>query len=321
MPPVDPIVFFGTPEIAVPTLAALVDAGRAPALVVSQPSRPAGRGQQEQDPPVARWARAHQLPVLQPERVREPAFLEELRGSIPGGAPGVAVVVAFGQIFPQALLDLPRHGCINLHASLLPRWRGAAPIQAAVAAGEERTGVTTMQMEAGLDSGPILLQEEIAIGPDETATELSQRLAVTGAGLVLRTLEALERGDLVPQPQDAAQVTYAPRLTRDSGRADWTLPARALRARLRASTPWPGLTTELGGGPVKVVKARVLTGSAPPEDAPPGTVLGLRDGCLAVACGGGSVLGIEELQRAGRKALRAADFVNGERLRAGDRFS
>jgi methionyl-tRNA formyltransferase len=319
MPPVDPIVFFGTPEIAVPTLAALVDAGRAPALVVSQPSRPAGRGQQAQDPPVARWARAHQLPVLQPERVREPAFLEELRGWIPGGAPGVAVVVAFGQIFPRDLLALPRHGCINLHASLLPRWRGAAPIQAAIAAGEERTGVTTMQMEAGLDSGPILLQEELAIGPDETAAELSRRLATAGAALVVRTLEALERGDLVPQPQDAAQATYAPRLTRDSGRADWSLSARALRDRLRAYTPWPGLTAELGGAPVKLVRARVLTPDEGGEE--PGTILGLRDGCLAVACGGESVLGIEELQRPGRKALRAADFVNGERLRAGDRFS
>jgi len=230
------------------------------------------------------------------------------------------VVVAFGQIFPRGLLGLPRHGCINLHASLLPRWRGAAPIQAAIAAGEERTGVTTMQMEAGLDSGPILLQEELAIGPDETAAELSRRLATAGAALVVRTLEALERGGLVPQPQDAAQVTYAPRLTRDSGRADWTLPARALRDRLRAYTPWPGLTAELGGAPVKLVRARVLPAMAS-SNPEPGTILGLRDGCLAVACGGGSVLGIEELQRPGRKALRAADFVNGERLRAGDRFS
>jgi methionyl-tRNA formyltransferase len=319
MPAVDPIVFFGTPELAVPTLAALVAAGRAPALVVSQPSRPAGRGQKAQEPPVARWARAHGLPVLQPERVRAPELLEEMRGLIPGGTPGVAVVVAFGQIFPRDLLALPRHGCINLHASLLPRWRGAAPIQAAVAAGEERTGVTTMQMEAGLDSGPILLQEETAIGRGETAGELGRRLAEMGAALVVRTLEALERRELVPRPQDAAEATYAPRLTRDSGRVDWSLTAPALGNLLLAYTPWPGLTAELGGAPVKLVRAEPL--SAESEEAVPGTFLGLRDGRLAVACGGGTVLGVEELQRPGRKALRAADFVNGERLRPGERFS
>jgi methionyl-tRNA formyltransferase len=316
MPAVDPIVFFGTPDFAVPTLAALVAAGQAPGLVVTQPSRPAGRGQQAQDPPVARWARAHGLPVAQPERVRVPEFLAEMRAL----APGVAVVVAFGQIFPRDLLALPRLGCINLHASLLPRWRGAAPIQAAVAAGEERTGVTTMQMEAGLDSGPILLQEEAVIGAAETAGELSRRLAETGAALVVRTLEELSRGTLVPQPQDASLATYAPRLARESGRADWSLPARALADRLRAYTPWPGLTAELSGAPVKLVLVRALV-DAESNGSEPGTFLGLREGALAVACGGGSVLGVEELQRPGRKALRAADFVNGERLRAGDRFS
>jgi len=324
MPAVEPIVFFGTPDFAVPTLAALVAAGRAPVRAVTQPSRRAGRGQEAQDPPVARWARAHGLPVVQPERVGAPEFLAELRGL----APAIAVVVAFGQIFSRDLLALPMHGCINLHASLLPRWRGAAPIQAAVAAGEERTGVTTMQMEAGLDSGPILLQEEVAIGPEETAGELSRRLAATGAALVVRTLHELERGTLTPLPQDSALATYAPRLTRDSGRVDWTLPAAALAGRLRAYTPWPGLTAELAGAPVKLVRARTSSlesllslkswvGGGPP----PGTILGLRDGRLAVACGGGSVLAVEELQRPGRKALQAADFVNGERLRPGDRFS
>jgi methionyl-tRNA formyltransferase len=241
-----------------------------------------------------------------------------MRVLIPGGAPGVAVVVAFGQIFPRDLLALPRHGCINLHASLLPRWRGAAPIQAAVAAGEERTGVTTMQMEAGLDSGPILLQEETAIGRGETAGELGRRLAEIGAALVVRTLEALERGEIVPRPQDAAEATYAPRLTRDSGRVDWSLTALALCNLLLAYTPWPGLTAELGGAPVKLVRAEPLAAEG---EETPGTILGLRGGRLAVACGGGTVLGVEELQRPGRKALRAADFVNGERLRSGERFS
>ncbi|HEY2737068.1 MAG TPA: methionyl-tRNA formyltransferase [Thermoanaerobaculia bacterium] len=310
-----PIIFFGTPDFAVPTLAALVAAGQTPVLVVTQPSRPVGRGRQAQDPPVARWAHAHGLAVAQPERVRAEDFLATLRALVPG----VAVVVAFGQIFPRDLLAVPRFGCINLHASLLPRWRGAAPIQAAVAAGEERTGVTTMQMEAGLDSGPILLQEEVAIGAAETAGELSVRLAETGAALVVRTLDELARGGLAPRTQDAALATYAPRLTRDSGRAGWSLSAKALADLLRAYTPWPGLTAELAGAPVKLVRARVLAAAG--EEAAPGTFLGLRGGALAVACGGGSVLAVEELQRPGRKPLRAADFANGERLRAGDPFS
>jgi methionyl-tRNA formyltransferase len=180
-----------------------------------------------------------------------------------------------------------------------------------------------MQMEAGLDSGPILLQEETAIGEGETAGELGRRLAEIGAALVVRTLEELEKGALAPRPQDAAEATYAPRLTRDSGRVDWSRSARALRALLLAYTPWPGLTAELGGAPVKLVRAEPLSADVTAADdaAEPGTVLGLRGGRLAVACGEGTVLGIEELQRPGRKALRAADFVNGERLRSGEKFS
>jgi methionyl-tRNA formyltransferase len=313
-----PLVFFGTPEFAVPTLAALVTAGHVPALVVTQPSRPVGRGRKEQEPPVAQWAREHGLPVAQPEKVRDPAFLAALREL----DPAVAVVVAFGQIFPRDLLALPRHGCINLHASLLPAWRGAAPIQASVAAGETRTGVTTMQMEAGLDSGPILLQEELEIGPAETAGELSRRLAETGAALMVRTLERLAAGTLEAVPQDHALATHAPRLTRDSGRVDWTRGARAIRDQLRAFTPWPGLTAELGGAPVKLISADVLEGETAEA---PGTFLGVRggrdDSALAVACGGGTILGVRELQRPGRKPLRAADFANGERLRVGESFS
>jgi methionyl-tRNA formyltransferase len=309
------ILFFGTPEFAVPTLAALVEAGRAPVRVVTQPARPVGRGRRPQDPPVAAWAREHGLEVMQPERVRHPDFLAEAAAL----APDVAVVVAFGQIFPRALLDLPRHGCINLHASLLPRWRGASPIQAAMAAGDARTGVATMRMEEGLDTGPILLEEETEIGPDETAEELSRRLAEMGGRLMVRTLEKLERGDLVPRPQSAEGVTYAPRLTRESGRVDWSLSAREIHDRLRAYTPWPGLTAELRGEPVKIVSARILGEGE--GNASPGTLLGLRDGLLAVACGGGTVLALAELQRPGKRALRAADFVNGERLRAGESFS
>jgi methionyl-tRNA formyltransferase len=315
---IDRLLFFGTPEFAVPTLAALVAAGRPPVLVVTQPARPAGRGQRAQDPPVARWAREHGLAVAQPERVRDPAFLEQVAAL----APDVAVVVAFGQIFPRALLDLPRYGCVNLHASLLPRWRGASPIQAAVAAGDERTGVSTMLMEAGLDTGPILLEEATEIGPQETAGELSRRLAEAGGGLMVRTLQELESGNLVPRPQPSEGATYAPRLTRESGRIDWSLTALEIHNRLRAYTPWPGLTAELREAPVKIMAAEVLAEVLAGDGAvvAPGTFLGLRGGRLAVACGGGTLLGLAELQRPGKRALRAPDFANGERLKAGESF-
>jgi methionyl-tRNA formyltransferase len=314
MPAIERILFFGTPDFAVPTLAALVDAGRRPLRVVTQPSRPVGRGQRVQDPPVAVWAREHGLDVVQPEKVRDPGFLAQFAEL----NPDVVVVVAFGQIFPAALLGLPVHGCINVHASLLPRWRGAAPIQAAIAAGDECTGVTTMLMEAGLDTGPMLLQEETAIGPEETAGELSRRLAEMGGGLMVRTLERLERGDLQPRPQDDAAATYAPRLRRESGRVDWNRTARELSNRWRAYAPWPGLSAELRGEPLKLVRVEALQEITMEI---PGTYLDLQQGCLAVACGAATVLGISELQRPGRKALAAADFANGERLRSGEAFS
>jgi methionyl-tRNA formyltransferase len=338
-----PLVFFGTPEFAVPTLEALAAVDRMPALVVTQPSRPAGRGNQPQPPPVARWAREHGLPLLQPERVRSPELIAELATL----RPAVAVVVAFGQIFPRELLLLPAHGCLNLHASLLPLYRGAAPIQAAIAAGDERTGVTVMRMEEGLDSGPILLQAETAIGAAETAGELSARLAALGAGLMVAALDRLERGDQAESPQDAARATLAPRLRRASARISWSLTAAELSNQLRAHTPWPGMTAELRGAPIKLLRALPLP---PPPPAPlsvgaisgvpgvpgvsgvpaaspasgpaePGTYLGLTPAGIAVACGAGTALAVSELQRPGRKAQRAGDFVNGERLRPGERFS
>jgi methionyl-tRNA formyltransferase len=317
--PADPqLVFFGTPDFAVPTLDALTAAGMTPAAVVTQPDRPAGRGQRTRESPVARWALAHGVPLLRPERVREPGFLAELAPLAPD-VPDVAVVVAFGQIFPRALLDLPRHGCINLHGSLLPRYRGAAPIQAAIAAGETRTGVTTMQMEAGLDSGPILLAREVEIGPAETAGELSPRLAAIGGELMVETLTRLFRGELTPRPQDAELATYAPRLTRESGAVDWSLPALQIYNRLRAYTPWPGLTAELRGRPVKIVSA--APAAASPEAAAPGTYVGLADGHALISCGAGTALAILSLQRPGKPPRSAADFVNGERLAAGESFA
>ncbi len=315
MPLISRLAFFGTPDFAVPTLDALVRAGRAPLLVVAQPDRPAGRGGRLQQPPVAGYAQRESLPLAQPEKVREAEFLARLEAL----DLDVAVVVAFGQIFPARLLAAPRLGCINLHASLLPAYRGAAPIQGAIAAGETTTGVTTMRMEQGLDTGPILLQENVAIGPSETSADLSPRLARVGAQLILETLGRLEAGDLAAVIQDDARASYAPRIAKDASRVDWSLPARTLADRLRAFTPWPGLSAELSGTPIKIVRARPAE-DANPLASPPGTVVAISNGALQVACGEGA-LALLELQRPGRRPLLAADFANGERLAVGARFS
>ncbi len=310
-------IFFGTPEFAVSTLQALLETGNPPLLVVSQPARPVGRGRKLQDPPVARWAREHGLEVRQPEKVREAGFLEELKSL----APDVAVVVAFGQIFRRTLLELPRCGCINLHGSLLPRYRGAAPIQAAIAAGERVTGVTTMRMDAGLDSGPMLLKAELPIGDDETAAELAPRLAERGAALMVETLRCLEEGTLVETPQEERQATHAPRLSKADAVVDWRLSAQEIYDRLRAYTPWPGLSSGLRGEPLKILAGRPLTlGELTPAE--PGTLAGMLGDCLAVHCGseGATILGLRRVQRPGKKPISATDFVNGEHAQAGERF-
>ena len=255
MASMQPLVFFGTPEFAVPTLAALAATELRPALVVSQPSRPSGRGKRLTEPPVVVAARELGIPFEQVEKVKDPAFLARL-GAL---EPGIAVVVAFGQIFPRALLELPRRGCVNLHASLLPRWRGAAPIQAAIRAGDAETGVTTMVMEAGLDSGPMLLERRTPIGDVETAPELSARLAFLGADLVVETLQALERGELAPRPQDASGVTIAPKVTKEEARTRWDLPALEIDRAVRAFQPWPGVELSFAGESVKLISARALS--------------------------------------------------------------
>lgn len=308
------LVFFGTPDFAVPTLAALVADGRAVDLVVSQPARPKGRGRRLAEPPVAAWARNQGLEVVQPERVRSAAFMDRLAAL----APDVAVVVAFGQIFRQPLLDLPRLGCINVHASLLPRWRGAAPIQAAITQGDAETGVTTMRMEAGLDSGPMLLRAATPIGPHETAPELSARLADLGARLMVDTLAGLERGDLHPQGQDDAAVTLAPRLTKADAAVDWRRSASSLYARWRGQTPWPGLVATQGDRALKLVAVRSVPHGV--ADAPPGTVVGCAQGGVEVACGEGSVLRLERVQRPGRQAVPADAWYHGEQIQSGAAF-
>jgi methionyl-tRNA formyltransferase len=319
------IVFFGTPEFAVPTLDALAAAGRLPLVVVSQPARPVGRGQELQQPPVARWAADRGLPLLQPERLRDEGVMAELRAL----APDVAVVVAYGKIFRPELLALPRHGCLNVHASLLPRWRGAAPIQAAIAAGDAVTGVTTMRMAAGLDTGPMLLRAEEPILPTDTTATLAPRLAALGGRLLVATLARLEAGTLVEEEQDERLATYAPQLAKADGLVRFAEPATTIANRLRAYTPWPGLQATLRGEPVKLVAAHAASGGPAAADGssevPPGTVVALpaqsAAAALEVACGNGSRLAIVTLQRPGKRALPAAAFANGERLEVGERFS
>jgi methionyl-tRNA formyltransferase len=309
-----PVVFFGTPDFAVPSLEALSAAGTAPVLVVTQPARAVGRGRRVQRGAVAEHALSLGLTVREVASVKTEDFIQSLEKL----DPWVVVVVAFGQILPPALLAVPRAGCVNLHASLLPKYRGAAPIQAAIAAGDAVTGVTTMLMTAGLDEGPLLLQREVRIGERETAPELARRLAVAGAELLITTLEELAAGDVEPRPQDDELATYAPRLGKDDGRLDWRLSAAEIFNRWRAFTPWPGLTTSLRGVDLKILDCRTAEHGAP-IDPQPGTVVEVAPE-LVVACGRASALVLERVQRPGRRTVRGCDLVNGERLRVGELF-
>ena len=313
---IETIVFFGTPEFAMPTLDALHEAGRTPALVVSQPPRPAGRGQEAQEPPVAEWAREHGVELAQPESVKDEAFLERLRDL----APDVAVVVAFGQIFPAELLAVPVHGCLNLHASLLPKYRGASPIQAALINGEKKTGVTIMRMVEELDAGPILHQEEIKVRSYENTGDLSDKLSELGARLIVETLDKLESGDYKERKQREESASYAGRIAKTDGKVNWALESQEIYNRLRAYTPWPGVSAHFRGRPVKIVWGVPMTWESAPIGVT-GTVLGLRQGRIAVLCGNNTIFGIDELQRPGKNKLRASDFANGERVRVGDQFA
>ena len=315
MPKAPNIVFFGTPEFAVPTLEAMIEAGKPPALVVTQPARPSGRGQSDVDPPVAVTAREHGIEVVQPERVRDEEFMALMEKQ----KADLAIVVAFGQIFPQELLDLPKHGCVNIHASLLPKFRGAAPIQGAIAEGMKKTGITLMKMVEELDAGPILVVEETPIDPWETAGELSDRLADLGAEVLVEHLPKLLTGKVKGKPQKDDKATFTSRLTKRQSKVNWALNAQDLFNRLRAQTPWPGLSTRFHGRSVKLVWGVPISWEEVPLGTS-GTYLGMRQGRLAVLCGENTIFGIERLQRAGKKAISAADFANGERLSVGEKF-
>jgi methionyl-tRNA formyltransferase len=299
------LVFMGAPDFAVAALDALLAAGHEIACVYSQPPRPAGRGQAERPTPVARRAGAAGLPVRTPRTLRDTA--EQAAFAAHGAE--AAVVVAYGLILPRAVLDAPARGCLNIHASLLPRWRGAAPIQRAIMAGDRETGVSIMRMEAGLDTGPVLLAEAWPIRADETAGSLHDRLAALGARLIVEALARLDT--LVPVPQPEAGVTYAAKIDKAEARVDWTRPAAEVDRLIRGLSPSPGAWSEIGGERVKFLL------SAPAEGAgPPGTVL---DAGLTVACGSGAVR-LLRLQRAGRAPAAAAEVLRGFPLPAGSRF-
>jgi len=310
------LVFCGTPRFAVPTLDALLRSGHEIALVVTQPDRPVGRSQEMAAPAAKQSALTAGLAVTQPEKIRNN---EEFHARLEAIAPEAIVVVAYGRIIPPWMLELPRLGCINLHASLLPKYRGAAPIQWAVAMGETVTGNTTMLLEQGLDTGPILLRQEMVIGPDETAVELLDVLAERGAQLMVETLKGLAGGSVTPKPQDDARATLAPLLSREDGRMDFAVrTAEELRNRWRGFQPWPGAFTTLDGKKLLVHRMKVAK-SDHDALAEPGEVR-VADGKILVACAQGTWLELVELQLEGRKHLQAAEFLRGIQLKTGARL-
>ena len=294
------VIFMGTPEFALCALTALQDSPHEVVAVYTQPPRPAGRGQEEHRSPVHQRALEDNIPVYTPAHLKDYDALAKFSGL---GA-DIAVVVAYGLILPKPSLGTPRLGCIPIHASLLPRWRGAAPIQRAILAGDARTGITIMQMDEGLDTGAILAAEEVNIGPATTSAELHDRLAVLGGRMVVYVLNGQERGTIESVPQPEAGALYATKLTRADGRMDWRQPALELERQMRALSPWPGAWFELDGTRIKVIEARMI---AETTGMVPGEVI---DNRLTIACGGGS-LRIQLLQREGKKPQKTAEFLRG----------
>lgn len=306
------VVFLGSGAFAIPSLAALIDAGHEVAAVFTQPDREKGRGRALAPPPLKPVAQARGVPVHQPRRVRE----EPAQAALRGLAPDVQVVVAYGQILPRSVIDIPRHGTVNVHASLLPLYRGAAPVQWAIVNGEHETGVTTMLIDEGLDTGPTLLARSTPIGAEETAALLEPRLAVLGAELLLETLAGLGAGTLRPTAQDHARATLAPLIRKEDGRIDWSMPAEAVARRVRGFHPWPGTFTTWQGQPLKVLRARA---EGEGTEAPGQIAVVDRQGLL-VGCGQGTRLRLLEVQPESRRPMSAAAFAAGLRLGPGARF-
>lgn len=301
------VIFAGTPDFAVPTLQALIDAGHEIVLVLTQPDRPAGRGMKLKASPVKELALQHGLPVYQPETLKT----TESQAPVAAVAADVMVVAAYGLILPQVVLDMPRRGCYNVHASLLPRWRGAAPIQRALQTGDVETGVTIMEVVLALDAGAMLKKGTVPITEQDTAQTLHDALAAQGGQLMVDVLADLDH--IAPQPQDAALVTYAEKLRKDEAPLDWHQPAEVLSRQVRAFNPFPGAQVAMQGEVWKIWFAQAVEG-----EGIPGTVLGIKDG-ITVACGRGA-LRIESLQKPGGKRLSAREFLAGTSLQVGDRF-
>jgi methionyl-tRNA formyltransferase len=308
------IVFLGTPAVAVPSLKALVEERHEIPLVVTRADRPAGRSGRPLAPPVKRAACELGLAVHQPTRVKNRAFLDEVTRH----RPELLVVVAYGRILTQEVIDAAPAGAVNVHFSLLPRYRGAAPVQWALARGERTTGVTTMQITARLDEGDILLQRELPIGEGEHAPALQERLAVEGARLLTQTLTRMSEGSLEPRIQDPAAATYAPMLNSGDGEVDPALEAREIDGRVRGFDPWPGVWLARSGGRIRLIETQDGERVAPGAD--PGQVLALEGEALIVACGGGSLLRVTRVQPEGRRIMGARDAVNGRQLVPGDRL-
>jgi len=300
------VAFAGTPEFSVPALQALVSSGHSVVGVLTQPDRPKGRGRQLAPSPVKEAALAAGLPIAQPQTLKT----EEGRAALVEWAPDVLVVVAYGLILPPAALTIPRLGCVNIHASLLPRWRGAAPIQRAILAGDEQTGVTIMQMDAGLDTGPMLLVRPMPIEPEDTAATLEARLAQSGADALLEALNGLANGTIVPTPQPEEGVTYAAKLEKAEARIDWTARAIEIERKVRAFNPRPIAETLYQGEQLRILRARAETDDSHRLGGqPPGTILSTSERAVLVQCGLGR-LAITEVQRAGKRPVSARDFAN-----------
>jgi methionyl-tRNA formyltransferase len=308
------LVFCGTPDFAVPSLRALLaDSYFQVAAVVTQPDRPRGRGKKTASSPVKDAALEAGIPVYQPEKIKSESSLDYFKRL----APDAVVIIAYGQIIPAALIAIPRLGWINLHGSLLPKYRGAAPINWAIINGEKVTGLTTMQIDAGLDTGPMLLKYQTGIGPDETAQDLYAQLAEAGAPLIVETLKKLDQGEITPTPQDNSQASLAPPLKKEDGRIDWFLPAPKIYNRIRGLQPWPGAfttfrgaTCRIWGKPLKPVAAGGM----------PGIILPTQEDGLLVICGASTVLHVEQVQIEGRNRISDREFMNGARIAPGEHF-
>ena len=307
------LVFCGTPQFAVPSLETLLSLPEFEILgVFTQPDRPRGRGQEVTSSPVKEAALAANVPVHQPSKIRAPEVEEQLRAL----TPDAIIIIAYGQIIPGRLLTIPRRGWINLHASLLPKYRGAAPIAWAIANGEAVTGNTSMRIDAGMDTGEMLLQQELAVGPDETAPELSARLSQSGAELMVKTLRGLAANEIAPEAQDPAEATYAPILKREDGLINWNRTAQEIYNRMRGFTPWPGAYTQFRGQ-----TCHLFGQPAPGESTQkaPGTLIS-KQGRVVVSCGAATVLELTHVKLEGRKQVNAAEFANGARLQTEEQF-